>query len=153
MPEASLAPSRPARRPLVLALAFAGWTAYVWTTRIRNAVADDALSGGAKGVTMVTSAAFVAGSIALGWLAWRSWRRSGAVDGVAGAVLTALLAATVLVWAIRVPVILADSDRSIAFKVVHASLALISVALGVAARRRAEASGQPVRPVLSSSPR
>jgi len=64
MPE--LSPSSPvARRPLVLGLAFGGWTVYVWATRIRNALGDDDQSTGERLVTLAMSSAFVAGGLAV----------------------------------------------------------------------------------------
>jgi hypothetical protein len=127
----------------VLASGFAAWTLYVWATRIRNAVADDALSGADRAVTVAMSLGFVAAALVVGVLVVRSWRRHGRLDGSVQAAMAVTLALTVLVWAIRVPMILTDSGRGIPFKVVHAMLAVISVGLGWGARRAAAADSVP----------
>jgi hypothetical protein len=88
--------------------ALVGWTVFVWAGRIRN------------GGSVLLAVAFLAlAAIAL-------WRR--------GNWTTALAGFTVLVWAIRTPVILLH-DHSVGFKVVHTVLATISIVLAVSAQR------------------
>jgi hypothetical protein len=91
------------------------WTVLVWTTRIRNIVADD--WGWTDlvvpvGLTILAVAALVR-------------RRPG---------LLVLAAATTLVWAVRLPLVLVH-DHPAGFKVVHAVLAVASIALAAATAR------------------
>jgi hypothetical protein len=134
--------SRPAH-PLALVFGFAGWSAYVWATRIRNAVGDDKLGRFTRAWTLSLSLAFVAVAVVTAALCWRTARSSGSrlrFDLASRRAVAALLGATVLVWALRVPFIVADHSRDVPFKVVHITLAVISVGLGLAARRSVEAT-------------
>ena len=111
------------RSKLVVPAALAGWTTFVWGTRVRNIVRD---GGGSLSllvaVAMVVLAAAVAVSLVRG--------------GTPRWAVPALAAATVAAWAVRAPVIL-FGDHGAAFKVVHVGLALVSVALAVLAWRTA----------------
>jgi hypothetical protein len=91
------------------------WTLLVWTTRIRNIVADD--WGWTDlvlpvGLTILAVAALVR-------------RHPG---------LLVLAAATTLVWVVRLPLVLVH-DHPAAFKVVHTVLAVASIALAAATAR------------------
>jgi NADH:ubiquinone oxidoreductase subunit K len=103
-----------------VAIALAVWTLVVWATRIRN-VAE--AGGGAAdllvpvGLTVLAVAALVD-------------RRRGA---------PVLAAATIAVWAVRLPFVLAH-DHPAGFKVVHAVLAVVS--MGLAAAELRSRSGQ-----------
>ena len=102
----------PRRWPLY---ALVGWTVFVWAGRIRN------------GGSYLLAASFLAlAAIAL-------WRR--------GRWVTALAAYTIVVWAIRTPLILVH-DHPGGFKVVHTVLAVVSIALAVVAERNVQRERQ-----------
>lgn len=98
------------------------WTLLIWTTRIRNVVDD----GGSAGDLLVPVALTLLAVAAL-------------VDRHRA--LLALAAVTVVVWAVRVPLLL-TRDHSAAFVVVHLVLAVVSVGLAVLAWRAVRSSGQ-----------
>ena len=84
---------------------------FVWAGRIRN------------GGSVLLAVSFLAlAAVAL-------WRR--------GRWVTALAAYTVVVWAIRTPMILLH-DHPAGFKVVHTVLAAVSIALAVSAQRNVQ---------------
>ena len=100
--------------------AFAAWTVFVWGTRIRNILSDDA-----GAIALVVAV----GLTVLGVLT--------AVDAATRRVRWAVpmaASATVAVWLVRMPQVLLH-DHGIAFKVVHLVLAVVSVCLAVAAWR------------------
>lgn len=96
------------RRPGWPLIAFLTWTVFVWAGRIGNG-----------GSVLLAASFLVLAAVAL-------WQR--------GRWVTALVAWTVAVWAIRTPQILLD-DRSAGFKVVHTLLAVVSIALAALAQR------------------
>ena len=101
------------------------WTLLVWTTRIRNIVAQDWTWTDfvvPVGLTVLAVAALVR-------------RREG---------LLALAAATTLVWVVRLPLVLVH-DHPIGFKVVHAVLAVVSIALAAATARALNRPKVPTR--------
>jgi hypothetical protein len=98
-----------------VAIALAVWTLLVWGTRIRN-VAE---AGGGVGDLVVP-----VGLTALAVAALVD-RRRGA---------QALAAATIAVWGVRLPLVLAH-DHPAGFKIVHAVLALASIGLAAVVLR------------------
>jgi hypothetical protein len=113
------------RRNALVPAALAGWTVFIWGTRVRNIARD-----GGGGLSLL---------VALGMVALAALVAVALVrDGTPRWAVPALAAATVAAWAVRVPVILLG-DHGAAFKVVHTVLAVVSVALAVAALRRAGA--------------
>ncbi len=120
--------------------AFAAWTVFVWTTRARNILQDDGST-----LDLVLAAALATLGVAVALTAWRARDRLAPV--LAGAV-----AATLVSWAVRAPMILLDGDHGAAFKAVHTALALASVALALAAWRTtafwpvARAASRPIAP-------
>jgi hypothetical protein len=102
------------------------WSLYVWSTRIKNATGDDTLSSGSKTFSVVLSVTFLAFAVAGIVVLVRAWSRP--LVRVEALVLRAFAAWTVAVWVVRIPMIALD-DRSVAFKVVHAVLGLISIGL------------------------
>lgn len=117
---------------------FAAWTVFVWVTRIRNIIGD----GGAEGISGAVDVAVAAGLVVLGLLvALAGWR------GRPAWAVPALGVATVAVWAVRVPMIVLSDEWSVGFEVVHAGLAVVSVALAALAwrswRRRRVAGSVP----------
>lgn len=107
-------------------LVFALWTAYVWVTRIVNAwtVSDEAMA--AKVISTVVSVVLVAGAGAL--LATLVRARARALQAIEVRLLQAMSVATLVVWAVRVPQILL-AEHEVPFKVVHVTLAVISLVL------------------------
>ncbi len=110
------------RRNAVLPAALAGWTAFVWGTRVRNIARD-----GGGTVSLLVALGMVALAVVVAVALVRGGSPRWAVP--------ALAAATVAAWVVRTPGILLG-DQGVAFKVVHTALALVSVALAVAAVHR-----------------
>jgi hypothetical protein len=106
---------------------FAGWTAFVWTTRVRNIVGD-----GGSGLDLALAGSMAVLGVAVGAVAWRARPRLAPVLAVA-------VVATVVTWALRTPLILLDPEHPLAFKAVHSALAAVSVALALVAWRAAGA--------------
>jgi hypothetical protein len=100
--------------------ALAGWTLFVWATRIRNAMADDDLSNGSKAVAVTVATLFTLGGIAV--LAAAITRRHVAVA------VRALAAFTIVYWPVRVVQIVA-ADHGVGFTLVHTVLGAVSVGL------------------------
>jgi len=101
------------------ALALAGWTAFVWLTRIRNAAADgDSLWPYLLSVSFLVLAVGVLATLGRD----RRW-------------ILGLAAWTVVVWAVRLVDIVILSDHGAGFIVVHAAIGLVSVGLAVVAGR------------------
>ena len=107
----------PSRAPV---FALAGWTLFVWATRIRNAMADDDLSGGSKAVAVTVATLFTLGGLAVLIAAIRRTHLAIAVR--------ALAAFTIVYWPVRVVQIIA-AGHGVGFTVVHAVLGVISVSL------------------------
>ena len=114
-----------APKPRTAALLAAGWTAFVWLTRVSNAVRDDDLGVAATVGALAVAVSFLALAVVVVVAAVR--RR----DLLFRAVL-ALTVWTVAVWAVRM-VDIAGSDHGIGFVVVHLLLAVVSVAVCVVA--------------------
>src|SRR4051812_42317355 len=108
------------------------WTLFVWATRIRIVLNQD----GSKTAVIVPVVLTVLAVAAL--VNRRQW-------------LPALVVATVAIWIIRLPLVLLH-HHSVAFKLVHAALAVISLALSWGAWRalRHSTSASPTR--RSSAP-
>ncbi len=119
------------RRAPVALWAFAAWTSFVWGSRIRNVVADDA----ATGEDLAMAVGFVVVGVVLAGVA-ATWRPG---DVVRARLVQAVAAGTIGVWVVRVAVI-SSRDHGVGFKVVHAALGVVSALLAVAAWRAATAS-------------
>jgi hypothetical protein len=116
---------RPGTWPL---LALVVWSAYVWSTRIRNAAGDATLSSGGKAFSIGLSITFLAFAVAGLVVLVRAWSRP--LTRAETVALWAFAGWTVAVWLVRIPMILLD-DHSVGFKAVHAVLGLISIGLSV----------------------
>ena len=101
--------------------ALAGWTVFVWGTRVRNIARD-----GGGSLSLLVALALVG----LGVVVAVSLVRGGTPRWA----VPALAAATVAAWAVRAPMIL-TGDHGAAFKVVHTVLALVSIGLAIVAVR------------------
>ena len=110
--------------------AFAVWTVVVWGSRIRNILADDG-----SGASLVLAAVLTALGVLVAVAAATGWRRAQ--------IVAVALVVTIGVWLVRPPLVLVH-DHSVAFKVIHVGLAVVSVGLGVLALRGA--AGQRVEP-------
>ena len=116
---------------------FVGWTLFTWSTRLRNIVGDDTLTGGARGFALAVTAVFVVGAIAVPVIAKVRPALLGTYIRVAGGVTAAW-------WAMRLVTNLLG-DGSTGFKVVHTILALTSIGLGLALWRSAANATKSVR--------
>jgi hypothetical protein len=106
--------------PPVVAWALVLWTLFVWGTRIANILTDGGGAGALAVAVGLTALGLAAGASLVG--ARLPWA------------LPALAVGTVVVWAVRVPLVLAH-DHEAGFVVVHLVLAAVSVALAVGALR------------------
>lgn len=120
------------RTPAVL---LAGWTLFVWLTRVRNAVGDDDLSGAARiGTLLLSASCVVLAAVSLAGL------RAGPAS--LRRAVGALGLWTVVVWPIRA-VGIALGGHGAGFVVVHLALAASSIGLAAWAWR-AVGSRRPV---------
>ena len=92
-------------------IVFLAWTVFVWAGRIRN------------GGSVLLAASFLALALVAFWRGGR-W-------------ITALAGWTIAVWAVRTPYILVH-DHPAGFKIVHAVLAAVSIALAISAQRHVQ---------------
>ncbi|MEM7339187.1 MAG: hypothetical protein AAF467_11095 [Actinomycetota bacterium] len=127
----SLAPPR--WRRLVPVLALITWTAIVWTSRIRNVLANDELTDVGRTGRIMLASSFLALALApipaiVAYLrspADRLASRLGALRGLA----TVLAGWTIAVWVVR-GLMIGFGDWSVAFKLIHSALAATSIGLG-----------------------
>jgi hypothetical protein len=108
------------------ALALVAFTFFVWTTRIGNIWSDDDLDTAGKVGRTALALSFTVLAVAVLVVLRRDDRRRLAV--------AALGAWTTSVWLVRGTGIVAG-DHEVGFKVVHAVLAVVSIALAVLAWR------------------
>ncbi|HKY14351.1 MAG TPA: hypothetical protein VJM33_05465 [Microthrixaceae bacterium] len=114
-----MAGHRPATALRAASFVNAGWMAFVWVTRIRNAASDDEISSATRAGAYALSAACLIGAALLVWVGWR-----GSPLGLARIVVVA----HGLVWVVRgLQIVFAGHD--LAFVVVHEALAVISISL------------------------
>ena len=118
--------------------ALAGWTLFVWATRIRNALGDDELSGGSKALAVTVATLFTLGGLAVLVTAIRRRHMTTAVR--------ALAAFTIVYWPVRVVQIIA-ADHDAAFTLVHTVLGVVSVTLAAWAWSSQAAHRAPRAPV------
>jgi hypothetical protein len=114
------------RHPFAVALA--GWTLFVWPTRIANIWRDEALTGGEKvgGVALALAFTLLAAAVLV-----TLWRGPTQASRVA---VGALATVSVVVWLVRgAGIVLADHD--LAFTIVHVVLGAVSIALAAFAVR------------------
>lgn len=131
----------PRRRALLLGAAVV-WTWFVWVTRIRNALDDDALGGASLAGVVALSASFLLLSAAVAVLALRGARggRPPTRTSPLGRTVAVTALWSALVWAVRVVDIAFVDDGSVvwlgghdpAFVVVHAVIGVLSVTLWAA---------------------
>ena len=109
----------PRRLPVAALLV---WTVLVWTSRIRNVLADDDLSTAGRTWRLAAAVAFVV----LGLATAIEWRRGGRFVPV----LAALVGWTVVWWSVRGVGIIVD-DHDVGFTVVHTVLMVVSIGLAM----------------------
>jgi hypothetical protein len=114
------------RWPVVL---FVAWSAYVWVTRIVNALGDDTAN---KPFSVTLSLSVLALVVATGVVLVRA-RDRGIVE-VEGRLWQAAAGWTALVWLVRGAEIVM-SDHVAAFKVVHVVVGVVSIVFAAATWR------------------
>jgi hypothetical protein len=114
--------------PRRAAVVLAGWTLFVWTTRIGNIWGDDAATTSSKVGSTALALSFTVLALVV---VFTAWRRAWAALRLA---VVALAVWTTAVWIVRSLTILAG-DRATGFKIVHGVLAVVSIALAVWAVR------------------
>lgn len=112
----------------------------IWVSRLRNALADDDLTGAERSVALVIAIGFVALGATLVLTLFRRRRTSkpasvARADNGHRAVVDVLVAAGILRWTLRAPVILLSDEWSAGFKTVHTILWVVTVALSAMAWR------------------
>lgn len=107
------------RNARIAAWVNAGWMAFVWITRIRNAAGDDQLSTSATALAYALSAIGLIGAVVLLAAAWK---------GIAVWLVVPVAIIEIVIWVVRGTTI-ALGDRAVGFKAVHVVLAAISVGL------------------------
>ncbi len=112
-----------------IVLGAAGWTAYVWITRIVNLDGVDAASP-AVWTRIGISLAFAA---ALLWIGTACLLQRLSTPRLAGYVLLAFGVWMALSWLPEMIQRVAADDETLAFRVVHIGLAFVSVGLGTIA--------------------
>jgi hypothetical protein len=115
-------------------LAFVVWTAFIWINRLVNAWGSDSESTSGKVVSTVLAVALLGFAAAGAVVLVRTWR--GPLGATAARLLQAFVVLTVAVWVVRIPLILL-ADHPVGFKVVHAALGVVSLALAVGVWRTA----------------
>ena len=115
-------------RPLLIAMV--AWALFVWTTRIRNAATDQHASAWSKTGAIALSVSFVVFAVA-GIVILVRTRHDRIASPLEARVLQAFAAWTTAVWLVFGTIILVH-HHPVAFKAVHVTLGLISIALSVA---------------------
>jgi hypothetical protein len=107
---------------------FAGWTLFIWGTRISNLFQETDRTAADKAPDLaVAVAAVVLALSALG--AVSRARRRGVLPAWGSTVIQVLAVASIALWLFRTPGMLVDPDHSSAFKLVHSVLAAASISL------------------------
>jgi formate hydrogenlyase subunit 3/multisubunit Na+/H+ antiporter MnhD subunit len=126
-----------ARRRWYGLAAFVAWTFFIWLNRLANAWSSETESTADKVVSSLLAALFLAfagyGVVVL----VTTWRRP--LTDAAARVLQAFVVTTAVVWVLRI-VQISLGDREVGFKVVHAALGVVAIALGVGVWRTAVAA-------------
>jgi len=134
-------------------IAFVAWTAFVWCSRISNTLSSTTESTGGKVFSTVLSVVMLALALVVAVVLVRGWSAALGSGSVRALQVAAIV--TVVVWAVRVPqIVFLDDDptHGAAFKIVHAVLGLISIALALGVRKVASSQARPT-PVVSAPAR
>ncbi len=103
----------------------AGWTAFVWVTRIVNVFGDDEQSAGVVVRELIAPLIFL---VVAAWVAWVALARRERLPQA----ISVLGAWTLIAWLVSLPGI-AFGGHGAAFVIVHSGLAVVSVGLCVLA--------------------
>jgi hypothetical protein len=117
------------------------WTVFVWGNRLSNAWSSTTESTSAKVGSTVLAAVFLAFAVATAWIVRRT--RTAPLDRMMALVLQAFAIWTTGVWLVRVGA-MTVADHSVGFKVVHAMLGVVSVALAIPAWRAGSRARRPI---------
>lgn len=121
------------RRPLLALGVAVAWTVFVWATRIRNALGDDSLEGGALAGVLLLSASFLAGSLVVVLAAVDAVRQRRLGERWPTTTLSVsvvvMAAWNAVVWASRMVGIATNGSHDFAFVAVHVVIGLSSIAL------------------------
>jgi formate hydrogenlyase subunit 3/multisubunit Na+/H+ antiporter MnhD subunit len=126
-----------ARRRWYGLAAFVAWTFFIWLNRLANAWSSETESTADKVVSSLLAALFLAFAVYGVVVLVTTWRRP--LTDAAARVLQAFVVTTVVVWVLRI-VQISLGDREVGFKVVHAALGVVAIALGVGVWRTAVAA-------------
>lgn len=126
------------------ALVLSIWTVFVWTTRVRNIWTDDSLTTGGQLWRTAIAVTFTVFAVVT-FVAWVRARGERGATSRTAMWIRAFAVWTLGVWVVRGAQI-AVADHTVAFKVVHAALAAVSVGLALWADREAHRTSrsQPV---------
>lgn len=116
-------------------IAFVAWTAFVWISRISNTLRSTTESTGGKVFSTVLSVIMLALALAVAVVLVQG--RTAALAPASLRVLQIAAIVTILVWVVRVPqIVFLDDDptHGAGFKIVHAVLGVISIALALGLR-------------------
>jgi formate hydrogenlyase subunit 3/multisubunit Na+/H+ antiporter MnhD subunit len=126
-----------ARRRWYGLAAFVAWTFFIWLNRLANAWSSETESTADKVVSSLLAALFLAFAVYGVVVLVTTWRRP--LTDAAARVLQAFVVTTAVVWVLRI-VQISLGDREVGFKVVHAALGVVAIALGVGVWRTAVAA-------------
>ena len=113
-------------------IAFVAWTAFVWISRISNTLRSTTESSGGKVFSTVLSVIMLALALAVAIVLVQGWTAAMAPASLRILQIAAIV--TIVVWAVRVPqIVFLDDDptHGAGFKIVHAVLGVISIALAL----------------------
>lgn len=116
-------------------IAFVAWTAFVWISRISNTLRSTTESTGGKVFSTVLSVIMLALALAVAAVLIQGWTAAMAPASLRILQIAAIV--TIVVWAVRVPqIVFLDDDptHGAGFKIVHAVLGVISIALALGLR-------------------
>jgi hypothetical protein len=121
---------------------FAGWTLFIWGNRISNLLQESGRTTADKAPDLaVATGAVLLALVALAAVSHA--RRGGSLAGWASTVIQVLAGVSIALWLLRTPGMLVDPAHSTAFKVVHASLAAVSISLAALSLVAVRRSGRP----------
>lgn len=120
----------------------AGWTVFLWGSRIRNVLVDEDLSTIGQAWRLGVAGLFIVLGVVTLW----AWRRRDEPVRFAR-VLGVLVVWTIGFWIVRGGGILID-DHTAGFKAIHTVLMAISIGLAVWARPRRVATTAPLNTVV-----
>jgi hypothetical protein len=139
------------RRAWFALAALVAWTVFLWLNRLVNAWGSATETTADKVVSTVLAGVLLGFALAGVVVLVRTW--SAPLTAGWARVLRVFAGLTVVVWAVRVPQIFL-ADHELGFKVVHAALGVVAIALALAVWRtsRPMADAGPRAPQHTSTP-